>query len=71
VSSEVTVEQCDGADLVAISSEPRAPGEMLVIEFADGATPVHASVRVAHSQPIIVAGSVRHRLSLIRVAHAH
>jgi hypothetical protein len=71
VSSEVTVQQGDGTDLIAISREARTPGEMLIIELVDGSTHVHTPVRVADSRPIIVAGSVRHRVSLIRIAQAH
>ena len=71
VSSEVTVEQRDGTNLIAISNEARVPGEMLVIELVDGSRHVHTPVRVADSRPIVVAGSVRHRLSLIRINQAH
>ena len=71
VSSDVTVEQRDDAELIAISTEAHAAGELLVIELEDGSTHADTEVRVADSYPIIVAGSVRHRLRLIRIDQAH
>lgn len=67
VSSDVTVQQHNDTDFVAISSEAHAPGEVLVLELVDGPAHTRIAVRVAQSRPIVSGGSLRHRLRLIRI----
>ena len=70
VSSDVTVQQHNDTDFVALASEARAPGEELVLELVDGPEHIRIPVRVVESRPIVFGESLRHRLRLIRIDQA-
>ncbi len=63
ILSDVTVRQGDNGDLIVTSCDARSPGEVLTLELVNGPS-VRTVVRVAESRPIIVGGSLRHRLRL-------
>ena len=70
VSSDVTVQHRDDKELIATADEAHLPGEVLAIELVNGATRARTFVRVTESCPILVDGSIRHRLRLTPVEDA-
>jgi hypothetical protein len=64
VLRDILVQRKRAGEIIAVAQEPGVLGEAVSVAFpaAEGGTPVRA--RVVESQPIIVDGSVRHRLTL-------
>src|SRR5215467_9564492 len=62
VSSEVTIQCRTDNELIATADEAHLPGEILAIELIDGEDRSTTQVRVVESCPILVDGSIRHRL---------
>lgn len=59
ISREVTVHYRNDGDFIVTSHHPGCPGEVLTLEIAsEGAR----MVRVEESRPVVVRGSIRHRL---------
>ena len=67
---DVVVQQIESTGVVAISREPGTIGEMLVLELPSGHTVERHYVRVVESRPLVVDGTVRHRLQLETVVEA-
>jgi ATP-dependent protease HslVU (ClpYQ) peptidase subunit len=66
VARDVTVISTD-ADLVAICSEALSAGDALTIEIVVDGQVDRIAVRVKESRPIVVAGTIRHRIRLMRI----
>jgi hypothetical protein len=66
VAHDVTVIFTDG-DLALIGSEPAIVGAALTIEMVADGHVDRIAVRVKESRPIVVAGTIRHRIRLTRV----
>ena len=68
ISRDVLVQEAaDGDELVAVSRQAGVVGEALTIEVAEadrGPWKNAMKVRVAESSPIVIDGTVRHRLRL-------
>jgi hypothetical protein len=62
VRRDVVIEQMEHRELVAISQTPAVIGEDMVLELFSGTGCIALKVRVLGSQPVAVAGSLRHRL---------
>lgn len=56
--------QREGESLVAIGQLPGVIGEQLTLDVAGGGHVVTCRVRVEESRPVILDGSVRHRIRL-------
>ena len=67
VVRDVTVQRADRDEFLVIGRAAGVVGEVLTIELADGTERSGARVQVVDSVPVIVDGSVRHRLRLRRV----
>jgi hypothetical protein len=67
VLRDVIIQEIGSDELVAIGREAAAVGEALTVELAtlDGGSPL--SVRVVESRPLVVDGTLRHRLRLQRI----
>jgi predicted aconitase with swiveling domain len=52
--------------LVVISNEPSIVGDALMLEMVVDNHIARVAVRVEDSQPIVVAGAIRHRIGLSR-----
>lgn len=64
VLRDVIVQHIGGAELIAISREPGVIGETLALEVAEQDNPFKTIVRVLESRPVVIDGTVRHRLRL-------
>lgn len=62
IMREVVVQQAYGHEVIAISGEPGVLGESVTVDLEQGPTGMFA--RVADSQPVVISGSLRHRLRL-------
>jgi hypothetical protein len=63
VMRDVLVQRTRDGDVIAVGREPGVVGETVALELpADDAVSLQA--RVVESQPVVVNGSVRHRLRL-------
>ena len=67
VSSEVTVQRHGQHELIATADEAHMPGEVLSIELVDRSGHDRLRVRVTESCPILMDGSIRHRLRLVPI----
>jgi hypothetical protein len=66
VLNDVIVQSSDDErQLLAISPEPAAASERLVLELAGAEGTATLDVEVTESRPVIVDGAVRHRLQLL------
>lgn len=70
VLSEVTVQHYEKNQLIATADEAHLPGELLAIEVVGSPAASRTHVRVLESCPILVDGSIRHRLRLVPVDDA-
>src|SRR5687768_7439694 len=61
---DVVVQRAEKGELIAISREPAAVGETITVEIPADRALERLQVRIVGSQPMIVDGSVRHRLQL-------
>ena len=64
VLREVTVQNGAGDELVAISGEPAAAGDVFILDRIVNHARVSSRVSVIDSRPAVVNGSVRYRLRL-------
>ena len=64
VLRDVIVQRGAGGSLVAIGQVPGVIGEHLTLDLAGGGHRVTCRVQVRESRPVIVDGSVRHRIQL-------
>ena len=64
VMHDVIVEQATSGEVVAISREPGVFGEPVVIEFPAAEPAGEMRAQVIESHPVVVDGTVRHRLRL-------
>jgi len=64
VLRDVIVQREGGSALVAIGSVPGVIGEQLTLDLAGAGHLVTCRVQVSESRPVIVDGSVRHRIQL-------
>ena len=64
VMRDVLLQRAGDHELIAISREPGLLGEAVVVEFPSDQITDRMRARVVESQPVVVGGSVRHRLRL-------
>jgi hypothetical protein len=64
VSTEVTVQRRGEKELIATADEAHMPGELLSIDLVDRSGRGRTYVRVLESCPILMDGTIRHRLRL-------
>lgn len=64
VMHDVAVQRADDREVIAISREPGVFGEPVVIEFPADQPASDLRARVIESHPVVVNGTVRHRLRL-------
>ena len=61
---DVLVDRMEQNDVVAVSHTPATVGEEMSLDLIGNGGSVALNVRVLESRPIVVAGSMRHRLRL-------
>ena len=59
---DVVLERAENGGIWVLGSTPARRGDDLTLEVATGG--LRLDVRVVHSEPVVVEGSVRHRLQL-------
>lgn len=64
VMRDVFVQRAGDREVIAVSREPGVLGEVVAIELPADDTSAGLQARVVESQPIVVNGTVRHRLRL-------
>jgi hypothetical protein len=64
VMHDVIVEHATSREVVAISREPGVSGEPVVIEFPAAEPTGELRAQVVESHPVVVNGTIRHRLRL-------
>ena len=69
VLRDAVIERVDHQELVALSQTPAAVGDEMFMELFSGHGCLALEVRVLASSPVVIAGSVRHRLR-VRVTRA-
>ena len=69
VLRNAVIERVDHQELVALSQTPAAVGDEMFMELFSGHGCLALQVRVLDSCPVVIAGSVRHRLR-VRVTRA-
>ena len=69
VLRDAVIERVDHQELVALSQTPAAVGDEMFMELFSGHGCLALQVRVLDSCPVVIAGSVRHRLR-VRVTRA-
>ena len=62
VLRDAVIERVDHQELVALSQTPAAIGDEMFMELFSGHGSLALQVRVLGSCPVVIAGSVRHRL---------
>lgn len=62
VLRDAVIERVDHQELVALSQTPAAVGDEMFMELFSGHGCLALQVRVLASSPVVIAGSVRHRL---------
>ena len=65
VLRDVVIERMQHHELVTISQTPAAIGEEMSMELFSGNGCVALKVRVVDSRPVLISGSMRHRLRLL------
>ena len=70
VMRDVLVERADDGEVIAVGREAGVTAEVVAVEFPAGDATAALRVRVIESQPIVVNGSIRHRLRLREVTAA-
>jgi hypothetical protein len=69
VLRDAVIERVEHQELVALSQTPAAVGDEMFMELFSGHGCLALQVRVLDSCPVVIAGSVRHRLR-VRVTRA-
>ena len=69
VLRDAVIERVDHQELVALSQAPAAVGDEMFMELFSGHGCLALQVRVLDSCPVVIGGSVRHRLR-VRVTRA-
>ena len=64
VLRDVVVDRTDRNELLAVSHAPGVTGEEMTLDLMGGGVVLALQVKVIESRPIIVDGSVRHRIRL-------
>ncbi len=64
VLRDVVVHRTSAEELLAVSAVPGVLGECMTLDLMGGGTTLALRVTVLESRPVIVGGSVRHRLRL-------
>lgn len=64
VLREIVVQRTDADELLAVSHLPAVVGEEMTLDILASGAAMGLRVKVAESRPVVVAGSVRHRLRL-------
>jgi hypothetical protein len=67
---DVLVERAGDGEVIAVGREAGVTAEVVAVEFPAGDATAALRVRVIESQPIVVNGSIRHRLRLQEVTAA-
>jgi len=70
VMRDVVVQRAGNREVIAISREPGVLGEAVIIEVPADETSAGLQARVVESQPVVVNGTVRHRLRLEAIGTA-
>lgn len=65
VLRDVAIEGIEHRELVAISQTPGVIDEEMVLELFSGNGCIALQVRVLESRPVVIAGSMRHRLRVM------
>jgi hypothetical protein len=65
VLREVVIERMNDEELLVISQTPVVIGEEMSLELFSGSGCMALKVRVLDSRPVVIAGSVRHRLRVM------
>ena len=65
VLRDVVVDRSGDSDLFAVSVTPGVVGEEMSLELITGVNRRSLRVRVVDSRPVIIAGTVQHRLQLV------
>jgi hypothetical protein len=68
VLRDVAVDRTQRDELLAVSHIPGIVGEVMSLDLLGGGTSLELKVKVLESRPVIVDGSVRHRLRLAMLA---
>lgn len=64
VMRDVVVQRADDQEFIAISGEPGVLGEAVTVDVLAAEAFVSVPARVVDSQPVVLNGSLRHRLRL-------
>ena len=67
VVRDVAVQHAEGDEFVVIDRDAGIVGDVVTLESVDGETALNGRSQVVESVPVIIDGSVRHRLRLRRV----
>ena len=65
VLRDVVIERMEHQELVVISQAPTVIGEEMSLELFSGRGCIALSVKVLDSRPVVIAGSMRHRLRVV------
>ena len=65
VLRDVVIERMEHQELVVISQAPTVIGEEMSLELFSGRGCIALRVRVLDSRPVVIAGSMRHRLRVM------
>ena len=65
VLRDVVIERMEHRELVAVSQTPAVIGEEMFLELFSGNGCIALKARVLDSRPIVISGSMRHRLRLL------
>ena len=68
VVRDVVVQRADGEEFVVIDRDAGIVGDVLTLESAEGESSLNGRTQVVESVPVIIDGTVRHRLRLRRVS---
>ena len=64
VLRDVVVDRVSQAELLVISQAPAIAGELMSLDLVGAGTTLELRVKVLESRPVIIEGTVRHRIRL-------
>jgi hypothetical protein len=70
VLRDVVIDRTSQDELMAVGQAPGVVGETMTLDLMGGGVALRLKVSVLESRPVIINGSVRHRLRLALVAPA-